>query len=124
MNPKVISIRPEVAEATQVDDMYSKVCSSRLDKLEKTDGEQDVLIREIHAKIHNGFGDKINSTNERVTELKKDSTKMVDDLKKEMDKRFDTTDRGLKHLNRTAVALLITLLTSALGVVVVLVLGG
>lgn len=125
MAPKVISIRPEpITETPAPDDMYGKVCDSRLTKLEEAHKEHTDLIREIHSKVHNGFGTRIENTDRNVRELKVDANVRITDLRTDMDKRFDATDRGLKHINRTAVALLITLLTTLGGIVIVMAIGG
>ena len=98
------------------DQMHRQACNSRFTAIEKANRERDRLIRETHAKVTNGFGDRIEAANEKVTELKTDTTKRIDDLKTEMDKRFDKTDIAIegirKTLNTTIIAIIISVLSA------------
>jgi hypothetical protein len=90
-------------------------CAVRLAALERVEAEHETMLREVHAKVTNGFGDKIDSVDIKVGNLKTDTNKRIDEMKCDMDRRFDSTDRKIDSLRKSTLTVAVTLIVSGIG---------
>ncbi len=93
-------------ELSRDDEMYQLVCKDRFEAIENGRREDRKMLIEIHAKVTNGFDTKITNTNNKTDEMKDD-----------MDRRFDETTKSINEIRTATRATLIAMVVAGVGLI-------